>query len=398
MNILVLTPLNPLKHEGGLQYRVWNFWKRMAEKHNVIIVACDASIFSIEERTVEKMRFVFLPLSSSPLRFIQSLIQGSAPPFFRFNTRLNFLEIQKLVNTHSFDLIACDHLWFAPTVLKLVADTRKIFLSHGLEFLMFERLKKIYSSWKRFVTLLLTRNLQKIELDEMRRFDAVTCLNEKEKKILIEYGFPSNSIEIIPNGIDLPLQTPQIILSIDAQPSLLFLGSMNYEPNHDAMMYFIKSIYQGVKKIHPHLFLNIIGTSPKKQLIRSSQRDSSIRIHGFVENLSPYFNSDTICIAPLRVGTGTRVKILEYWSRGMPVVSTSIGTEGLEGRDGVHLLVRDDPETFVSAIDDLIRHPEFRKKLGQEGRRLVETHYQWDTIVSHFDSFLQKKFKPVADS
>jgi glycosyltransferase involved in cell wall biosynthesis len=145
----------------------------------------------------------------------------------------------------------------------------------------------------------------------------------------------------------------------------------------DALRYFLESIYPRVVERHPDVTLRIIGSHVPRALERLAGRWPSVELVGYVEDVRSELARATVSVVPLRVGGGTRLKILESMAAGTPIVTTSIGCEGLEVGPGRHLLVGDSPETFADCVSDLLADADKRRRIAREARSLVESKYDW---------------------
>jgi len=161
--------------------------------------------------------------------------------------------------------------------------------------------------------------------------------------------------------------------------NLLFVGVIGYPPNADAVLYFCKSIMPLVRRKIPDVQLTVVGNAPPPEVCKLAVRDEVV-VTGVVDDLVAYYARATVCVVPLRAGGGTRLKILEAMAFGRPVVSTSIGCEGLAAVDGEHLLIGDSPEDFAQNVIQLLLEPDLRHRITIAARRMVEQRYDWPII------------------
>jgi polysaccharide biosynthesis protein PslH len=179
---------------------------------------------------------------------------------------------------------------------------------------------------------------------------------------------------VIPNGVDLQYYRP----GSREGSGCLFVGAADWFPNKDAMTFFADEILPRVRKLSPKLSAQWMGqVSPVE---RDHFTAAGVTVHGHVSDPRPVLEQSACCVVPVRVGGGTRIKILEAWAMGKPVVSTTIGCEGLDARDGSNILIRDDPESFAEAVVNLENNPGLRARIGREARHTVEGQYGWDRI------------------
>ena len=182
---------------------------------------------------------------------------------------------------------------------------------------------------------------------------------------------------VIPNGIDLPRNTGN--RAAPAIPTFVFVGAMFYEPNVDAVRHFAASIFPASRRTLGHARFLIVGRDPVSG-VTSLQDGTSVVVTGTVEDVAPYLQSASAVVVPLRYGSGTRIKILEAMAHRAPVISTSVGAEGLEVTSGQHLVVADDPEAFAAACVRVATDAALGDRLAAQGRLLVERRYQWSQV------------------
>lgn len=398
MKILVLTPLTPLRQEGGLQNRVWHFWRRVARHHNITMMCFDShrSRFGTEKK--ESLRIMAFPLQKNWRRFIYAFLTGNSPTFYLFNPKIFVRACEKEFRREPYDVVVADHLWCAPTAKRFRSRVPIIFFSHGFEAVIWDRMIEKASFLLSPIYKVLSRNLRDTELKFFRDFDFASCVSERERKYVLEQtGAEAKRIFVVPNGVQLNLGAVSKPVVKGVVP-LLFLGSMNYLPNDEGIRYFIKEVFLKLRQRYPHLKLKIVGPNPAPWLQDVGKKDSLIEVTGFVDDLSSVFKFESICVVPIWVGSGSRVKILEYWSHCLPVVSTTVGAEGLKYKHQKNILIADHSEGLVEAIATLIEHPEQRLALGAAGKKTVDELYDWDKITEDFEEFLRSRLEGRASS
>jgi glycosyltransferase involved in cell wall biosynthesis len=228
-------------------------------------------------------------------------------------------------------------------------------------------------SWRR-------RALEHLDLRRLRRyqtraqewFDRILVCSDTDRRRL---GNGTN-LAVVPNGTGLP---PEILPDRSDGRTLLCLGTYGHWPNVDGLRYFVEQIFPRIRQEIDGARLMVVGRDAPQEILALHDGDS-IWVEGTVPSVEEYYQQATIAIVPLRIGSGTRLKILEAFALGRPVVSTSMGCEGLEALDGEHLLVGDDPVAFARACIDLLRDPKLRDRLVHGARKLVESKYTWNSI------------------
>jgi len=213
------------------------------------------------------------------------------------------------------------------------------------------------------------------------RFALVAAMSEADAAIIRARAANARVI-LSPNGVDArgirpgPLR-PEV-------RHLLFVGSPTHEPNLDAACWLLRTIWPSLRSRHPHLTLTLVNLDhPRVHACAAGV--AGVRITGRVPDVLPFYREADIALAPIRAGSGTRLKILEAFAAGVPVVSTSIGHEGLAVTPGEHLLVGDTPDAFLAAIEQLMASFSLRQHLARNARSLAETRYDWSKIVDDLD-------------
>jgi len=192
---------------------------------------------------------------------------------------------------------------------------------------------------------------------------------------------PGAAIRSIPTGVDTAFFTPNG--SHEASASLVFVGSMDWYPNEDAILHFIHAVLPEIRRRVPESSLTVVGRNPTARL-RAAAADAGVRITGTVDDVRPYMSEAAVVVVPLRVGGGTRLKIFEALAMAKAVVATGVGAEGLPLVPGTHYLRADAPPDFARAVVALLEDPVQRKTLGAAGRRLVEERFAWASIARKF--------------
>ncbi|NOX63238.1 MAG: glycosyltransferase [Chloroflexi bacterium] len=207
------------------------------------------------------------------------------------------------------------------------------------------------------------------------RFQAVVAMSEQDAKVIRERAKDAR-VAVLPNGVDTVELTPGEVS--ERVHRLLFVGSPTHEPNLDAACWLLSEIWPELRRRHPELELTLVNLDHPR--VRSCSQPGAT-ITGRLPDLTPVYHQADIALAPLRAGSGTRLKILEAFALGVPVVSTSIGCEGIDAKPARHLLVADDAPAFVAAVERLIADRELRRVLASEARSLVERRYDWRRIA-----------------
>ena len=233
-------------------------------------------------------------------------------------------------------------------------------------------------------THLLRRHYWRWEAQKLRRAEqrycpqfAVNVVVSSEDGATLTGLAPSVETRVVPNGVDTEYFTPR------ADPSgntLLFCGGLDWYPNGEAMLHFFDAIWPRLTRLLPDVRVFVVGRNPPKWLQQLSNSDPRVQFTGFVDDVRPYFREATAYVCPIRVGGGTRLKILDALAMGMPLIATAFACSGLSVQHEKHALLADTPEAFVNQILRVLADPVLRTSLATQGRDLVCQDYSWQVI------------------
>ncbi|HUG14180.1 MAG TPA: glycosyltransferase family 4 protein [Thermomicrobiales bacterium] len=180
---------------------------------------------------------------------------------------------------------------------------------------------------------------------------------------------------VVPIGVE-AREVPVIPFNVNAH-RLLSVATMHYPPNAEAIRWFARDMWPILRSEHPDLEVDIVGSRPPRDIIDLGKLDQGMCVHGFVEDVEHLYRQAAVFIVPLQTGSGVRVKILEAMARGIPVVSTTVGADGLDVRHGVHLLIADTPHDFARSVTLLLEQPELRSRVARAARQRTLALYDW---------------------
>jgi glycosyltransferase involved in cell wall biosynthesis len=236
------------------------------------------------------------------------------------------------------------------------------------------------------------KKLKKQEISSWQKQDAVFATSRRDCD-MIGKSVSETDTFVIPNGVNTDFFYPS---NRNLQKNtLVFTGTMNYVPNEDAMLYFIKDILPLIRQEIPDIQLYVVGNNPPERLRKLSS--GHVTVTGFVDDVRPYIHQAPVYVVPLRMGGGTRLKILESLATKTPVVSTKIGAEGIDVTDGEDILLEEDPESFAAAVITLLKNKKKRKKIARKGYELVKQKYDWKVIGSKIERAYQQLQEQVMD-
>jgi glycosyltransferase involved in cell wall biosynthesis len=246
----------------------------------------------------------------------------------------------------------------------------------------------LQSRWYQRTRLRLTWwKLRRYMAGLLRDMNACTVSSAKERDLLTSIQPDGLPVQVIPNGVDPTLYDDDFgPLEPD---TLVFPGAMTYRANFAAMAFFLREVFPLILRQRPGAKLYITGKTDGVPVHRLPLREGVV-LTGYLQDVRPRIARSQVCVVPMTMGGGTRLKILEAMALGTPVVSTSKGAEGLDVRSGEEILIADDPETFAAQVVRLLEDPALRERLAQNGRRLVRERYDWREIGRRFEAFLEQ--------
>lgn len=286
--------------------------------------------------------------------------------------------LQKILSEEQFDFIVLEGIWSSVYWKTLRNSSARLILNlYDLESGLLELQAGIaQTALNRWLCSNGARRMARLENNLPAKSDLTWVVSDKERQFLLEQN-PDLPVYLARNGVDCDAITP---CASTSGKDILFVGSLQYFPNVDGVQYLIRDIMPEILKCCPDATLRVIGRQPDDR-IKPLHNPPSIEIIGEVEDLEPYYRTSNLCIVPLRSGGGTRLKILEAMAYGRPVVSTTIGAEGTDVKDGLNILIADTPTEIAKAVCRLLEDPDLAKKLAAEGRKLVENRYSWKSIA-----------------
>ena len=301
--------------------------------------------------------------------------------------------LQALLSEEHFDVTVCDFI-FAAGVVPWDWPGPKVLFTHNIEATIWRRHYEVSTSplWK-IISWLEWRRMEAAERRYLRLADHVLTVSDADRDAFSRFIEPEK-LTVIPTGVDVDYFTPMAVE--EAPNSLVFTGSMDWLPNEDAIVYFVEAIFPLIKEQCPEASLEVVGRNPSRKLQTLAAREASMRLTGWVEDIRPFLARGSICVVPLRIGGGTRLKIFEAMAMGKAVISTTVGAEGLPVQSGKDILLADTPQDFAESVICLLRDNNLRRRLGTGARALVQENYSWKKVAENFartlrDSVLSKK-------
>jgi len=394
MRILVLDEEFPYPLNSGKRIRTYNLFQRLANRHEIGYLAYGHE----ESDSAQALNDVGIrPIAVEPqvpeksgLRFYLRLLTNifSSLPYIvdSHYSELFSRKMTQCIDEFEPDLVMCEWSPYAIFVRGL-ESVKKVIVAHNIESTIWKRYHETETSLlKKWYIVPQARKVDKFERDAFGWVDGATAVSADEAATIGTMA-PELPVEVVDNGVDLEYFTGE--KDREKPGKLVFVGSMDWRPNQDAVGYFVESIAPLLARDNPSLETTFVGRKPTEE-IREYGNLEGITVTGTVDDVRPYIDEAAVYVVPLRVGGGSRLKILEALAMGKAVVSTSVGAEGLDLQDGRHLILADEPDSFSEAVSNLLSDEVRRRQLGEEGRKRVEERYGWDAISNVLEAFLEK--------
>jgi polysaccharide biosynthesis protein PslH len=384
MKILTLMPYTPVPPNFGGALRIYNLLQQMCARHEVDILmfgsessrkpVCDA--FNLPSDRVHILAGSRWLSTQNWKRLGQaySLLTGnSLTELAARNAPLQRM-LDSLLSRNKYDLLQLEF----PVMgyYRFESDAIKIMDAHNVEYEIHQRIAASADTRiRRFWADYECRKFQPEEIQICRDQDAILTTSQRDKDAL-DKDAPGVPKFVIPNGVDTTFFQTE---SDATEPeSVVFTGAMDYFPNTDGIQYFLDRILPLVRKQMPNIKVYIVGNRPTPQLVR--QASDNVVVTGFVDDIRPFVERSSAYIVPLRQGGGTRLKVLEAMSMRRPMVTTTVGCEGIDVTHNESVLMADEPESFAQAVVSLLGDEALQKKLVKNAFEIVRSHYDWDVI------------------
>lgn len=289
----------------------------------------------------------------------------------------------------SYSMVIIDHY----EVFQYVSKSYKgkvILHTHNAEFMLWQRMGELESNpLKKFLLLNEGKRVAKYEQSIFDRSDLVyTTESDKDlyKKNGFRLGYFATTYHL---GNDQLLALENLAFD-DTELALCFMGTLSWEPNVDGLLWFLNHVWPALIAKFPKLTFYILGKDPDERLIKRCANEKQITFTGFVKDLDDYLKKTRVYLAPLRFGSGMKVKVLEGLYRGVPTVSTSVGAEGLAIKDEQHIMIADRPQDFVQKCSLLLTDKNKWEELRDKSRLVAQEKYRWQPLFDRMDNALQK--------
>jgi sugar transferase (PEP-CTERM/EpsH1 system associated) len=390
MNILLITPRLPYPPYRGDKLKILNLLKRLSKNNSIHLISFvenkrERGYIQYLTPYCAAVEVVPLPRWRSYLQCLFGLFSALPLQVHYFKSAKMRRRIDEICRRQHFDVIHTHLIRMAQYTAGSAQPLRCLDLTDAVSLYLTRFLPREKNG---FMKLLLKIELERIKRYEsiLEQFHACFVCSEPDKEQLLQAA-PEADIRIIPNGVDLAYFSNDAPVPYDPA-RIVFTGNLTYFPNIDGIFYFVNEIFPLVKKEVPAAKFYIVGQSPPAKVQALASDD--VIVTGFVEDIKQYYLSSAVAVSPIRFGAGTLNKILEPLALGVPVVATSMGTEGLDVTNGKEILIADGPHTFARHVVRVMKEPAYRDSLGKEGMAIIRQLYNWDAIVQALENIYQE--------
>lgn len=393
MHVAILDEELPYPLTSGKRIRTYNLVRRLADRHRLTYV-CHRNADAAEARLASDH---FTEIGIEPVVVDRAVPPKSGPGFYARLAANLLSPLPYSVTTHAsrellaaaralaartqVDLWQCEWTPYAQTMRGL-GGANWIVVAHNVESLIWQRYAETESNpAKRWYVRRQWRKFERFERWAYSAAARVVAVSPDDARLMRD-RFGAQRVAVVDNGVDpsffRPSEGPRDPFRV------LFLGSLDWRPNQDAVRLLLDDIFPVVREREPRAILDVVGRNPPDWLREASAR-SGVELHGSVPDVRPFVARAGVLAVPLRIGGGSRLKILEALASGLPVISTRIGAEGLDLEAGRHLTIADGPGPFADAVLAAMHNPTSAQAQADTGRQRVLVRYDWDHLADRLD-------------
>jgi sugar transferase (PEP-CTERM/EpsH1 system associated) len=410
VKLLFLTPQLPYPPHQGTTLRNFNILKQLAARHEIHLLS-----FGMPDELENSPRHEFcarIEIAPPPTR---TTIQRALETFFhplpdmarRLHSPKLAQKLKTLLGENQYDVIQIEGIEMANLRLQVanrrshettnsrssfnVQHSTVVFDDHNAEWTLqktaYDTDRQNPGRWHAALYSFIQYNkLKRFERVVCLRADAVVAVSQQDADAIASLDARIKPV-VIPNGVDCEYYVPseKVCAKPLADLSVVFTGKMDFRPNVDACVWFADEILPLLRKEIPLAHVSFVGQKPGPKVLALQERDG-IEVTGFVPDTRPYIADAAVYVVPLRMGSGTRLKVLEAMAMGKAIVSTSFGVSGIACENGREVWIADDAQSFANALATLLRDKDKARALGANARRLAEETYEWKKLVPQFEA------------
>jgi glycosyltransferase involved in cell wall biosynthesis len=401
MKILFLTQIVPFPPDAGPKVKTWHVLRALVgQGHSVTLVSFirpeEKQHVAVLEGLCEAVYGV--PIHRSRLADIGYMVRSylTQRPFLVERDDLPSMQelVNRLVREGDFDFIHADQLTMVQFAVRGASaipgkSPRVIMDAHNAVWTIVERMEGNARWFLKPVLGVEAKRVKHYEGELLQTVDHVLAVTETDRACLEEAAQSLQShkngraapITVIPIAVDTRQQQP--VTRRTGSKNIVTLGTLHYPPNADGIRWFLNQVFPLIRQHVPEATLTIIGKNPPQDFLDLAARNPEvIKVTGYVPDLAPYLEESALMVVPVRAGGGMRVRILEAFAYAMPVVTTTVGLEGIDATPEREVLVADAPIDFANRVIELLNDASLQQKLSVSGRQLAEAKYDWQVVLS----------------
>ncbi len=392
MNILFICKTLPHEHVIGGPIIIYNRIRLLSRRHTISLLCFAEEEERKYSETVSRYCRDFKalppPVPSRGLTRVGEFFSSPVPIYFMYGySPLMYEALREMVGKNSYDVVISEYSMVAQYLYRNadLSGIRRVMSVHECYYLSRKKAFKVQTFSREGLSALINlKGLKRFEFDMYADADRLLVLTPEGKRELLGIR-PDLDIAIVPHGVDCDYFCPAERVP---EQAVMFLGNYPHDPNRDAVVYFTRQIWPKVKNMVPEAKFYVVGKDPTPDMRAMAGEDPSIIITGTVEDVRPYFDKSKVFVNPVRIGGGFRGKLLEAMAMGLPIVTTSLGAEGVSVESGRDMMVADDPDTFSAAVVRLLKDGEMSRMLGARARALAEDLFSWQRGVDELEKVL----------
>jgi glycosyltransferase involved in cell wall biosynthesis len=402
MKILYVSIEIPQFPGGGGQIRQYNILKMLQARHEVHVI-CPTIKGELLENLKQVCNRVIMPgrhilgkvtpnwshgfiLKINKHKDLLMTVMSGQPWQVQSNDlyrKLMIPIIKRELESGLYDIIQLEHTDIAHWISDIRISIPKIVVAHNVKSILYKRYWENAKMFRRYFMQREHLCFLKYERTHLNNYNCVVVMSEIDGDFIKQLYGENIPVAVVHNGVDIDYFLPETKIT-ECSAKLIFVGSMDYLPNNEAVLYFYDNIFPLILKKYPTVTFSIVGKNPSAKVLRLA-RHKNITVTGFLPDTRPNMTAASIVVVPLISGSGTRLKILEAMALGKAVVSTSIGAEGIEYTDGKDIIIADTDQNFAEKVLYLLSNNDVALKIGKNARRLVEKKYAWKIISDKMD-------------
>ncbi len=385
--ILVIDEALPRPPDSGKRIRTWELLRRLAEHFEIKLVYSDdggtppAEVEAARAADIEPFPVARKPLKKGGARFAWDLARNLALPVpymvMAHRTKALRAAVREQITSWKPDAV---HVEWTPLAANLPPGTRVpvCVAAHNVESDIWARYLENETSFarRRYISIQL-RKVRSFERKTLAAAHAVTAVSDNDADRIRSWAGQEH-VTVVPNGVNASYFAPDPEVAVRPH-EILFVGSLDWRPNLDAVSWFLDEVLAPLREREPRAVLQVVGRNAPQWLLERVRTLEGVDVHGSVPDVRPFVARAAVCAVPLRIGGGSRLKICEALAMERPVVSTTVGAEGLDLGDGI--VLADGAEAFADALAEAMANPAAAKARAMTGHMRVMEHYEWDRIA-----------------